>query len=117
MSERLEPCPYCGAECSAEYFDNGVGMQQCGPYHCDKCQASEIGRYDANRNLSRREKQFGWYEPHSEPGSSANVINGKIVTSDEVKEVYRDEFIGNERWNDREYVNHFFDELRRTKED
>lgn len=30
-------CPECGKECEAEFIDNGVGMQQCGPYVCDPC--------------------------------------------------------------------------------
>lgn len=115
--ERLEPCPYCGAVCHAEFFDNGVGMQQCGPYHCEKCQASEIGGYDSKRKLSMREKQLGWYAPYSEPGSSANVIDGKVTTSEDVKEAYYKHFVGNERWNDCEYVDRFFANLRRTKED
>lgn len=36
-------CPYCKNECHADWVDNGVGMVQCGPYHCYKCGASEIG--------------------------------------------------------------------------
>ena len=27
-------CPVCGKDCVAEMVDNGVGMQQCGPYVC-----------------------------------------------------------------------------------
>jgi hypothetical protein len=30
-------CPECGKKCEAEFVDNGVGMQQCGPYVCDPC--------------------------------------------------------------------------------
>ncbi|MEB5480878.1 hypothetical protein P8825_15035 [Shouchella clausii] len=36
-------CPYCSNECHADFVDNGVGMVQCGPYHCYNCGASEIG--------------------------------------------------------------------------
>lgn len=39
-----KPCPYCGFEdCEADWVDVGVGMVQCGPYHCYECGASEIG--------------------------------------------------------------------------
>ena len=41
--EPTEACPYCGEEMRADFVDNGVGMVQCGPYHCYKCNASEIG--------------------------------------------------------------------------
>jgi predicted RNA-binding Zn-ribbon protein involved in translation (DUF1610 family) len=30
-------CPECGAWAQADYVDNGVGMQRCGPYVCDRC--------------------------------------------------------------------------------
>ncbi|GIP62842.1 hypothetical protein J32TS6_13970 [Virgibacillus pantothenticus] len=38
-----ETCPYCGDEMDTDWVDNGIGMVQCGPYHCQKCHASEIG--------------------------------------------------------------------------
>ena len=38
-----EKCAYCGSEMEADWVDNGVGMVQCGPYHCFSCGASEIG--------------------------------------------------------------------------
>jgi len=37
-------CPSCGETAGfwlADYVDNGVGMQKCGPAHCDKCGWSE----------------------------------------------------------------------------
>ncbi|MCA1066369.1 hypothetical protein LCL98_23545 [Rossellomorea aquimaris] len=37
------PCPYCQNQTDADWVDNGVGMVQCGPYHCHDCGASEIG--------------------------------------------------------------------------
>lgn len=82
-------CPYCGTECYADFCDVGVGMVQCGPYHCENCGASEIGGYDKPRELSEREEQTGWYAPHSEPGSSANVIDGRIVSADVMRDIYR----------------------------
>lgn len=36
-------CPYCIGSMKADYVDVGVGMVQCGPYHCYDCGASEIG--------------------------------------------------------------------------
>lgn len=27
-------CPNCGQQVEADFVDNGVGMQQCGPYVC-----------------------------------------------------------------------------------
>jgi len=30
-------CPECGAWATADYVDNGVEMQRCGPYSCDAC--------------------------------------------------------------------------------
>lgn len=36
-------CPYCKDMMEADFVDVGVGMVQCGPYHCCNCNASEIG--------------------------------------------------------------------------
>ncbi len=30
-------CPKCKSVACADYVDNGVGMQQCGPYRCQAC--------------------------------------------------------------------------------
>lgn len=38
-----QECPYCKSEMEADFVDVGVGMVQCGPYHCYECGASEIG--------------------------------------------------------------------------
>lgn len=53
--EPKEKCPYCGDECNADFVDNGVGMVQCGPYHCFSCGASEIGPELWNWYLKDRE--------------------------------------------------------------
>lgn len=90
-----EKCPYCGSDCDADWADVGVGMVQCGPYHCMNCLASEIGPYDKPRELTAKEKETGWYAPGEEPGSSANVIGGKIVTHQEMQSAYRNEFMNN----------------------
>ncbi|HTP77729.1 MAG TPA: hypothetical protein VMJ73_12200 [Rhizomicrobium sp.] len=90
-----ENCPYCGTPCDADFVDIGVGYQQCGPFHCDQCGASEIGPNDEERELTDAERQSGWYAPNSEPGSSANVIGGKFVSHQVMRKAYRDEFKGN----------------------
>lgn len=30
-------CPRCGGELECDMVDNGVGMEQCGPYGCPAC--------------------------------------------------------------------------------
>ena len=93
--EPTENCPYCKWPCTADFVDIGVGFQQCGPFHCEQCGASEIGPHDEPRELSGAEKSTGWYAPASEPGSSANVIGGKVVSHVQMNRAYRDEFVGN----------------------
>lgn len=58
-------CPYCGADCHAEFADVGVGMVQCSPYYCESCGAYEIGPYDGYgpEKRSIEENNTGWYEP------------------------------------------------------
>lgn len=48
-------CPYCGDAMNADYVDVGVGMVQCGPYHCYSCGASEIGPEIADWHYKDRE--------------------------------------------------------------
>jgi len=102
--EPTRNCPYCKTVCRADFVDIGVGMQQCGPYHCDNCLASEIGPYDEERALSEVETRTGWYAPGAEPGSSANVIGGRIVSHVQARETYQQEFAGNAMWHDKDYV-------------
>jgi len=91
----IEHCPYCNAVCQADFVDVGVGYTQCGPFHCLVCEASEIGPNDERRELTEIEAMCGWYAPHSEPGSSANVIAGKIVDHKTALLHYRDKWEGN----------------------
>ena len=79
-------------------------MVQCGPYHCEKCDASEIGPYDQGRELTADEKRTGWYAPHSLPGSSANVIDGKIVTHEQARQAYRDLYPYSATYRGREFI-------------
>lgn len=83
-------CPYCDARCYADFVDIGVGYQQCGPYHCEGCLASEIGPYDKERTPTEQEEKPGWYKPFSPAGSSANVDSyGNIITHYEADTLYR----------------------------
>ena len=109
----VEKCPYCGSWCDADFVDIGVGFVQCGPYHCDQCGASEIGPYDdESRTLIDDERATGWYAPGSEPGSSANVIHGQVVSHQVMKAAYRTEFIGNPLYNVPGEVENWFKEMR-----
>ena len=108
-----ENCPYCRAVCEADFVDVGVGFTQCGPYHCEQCGSSEIGPYDKERPLSEDEKRTGWYAPGAEPGSSANVIGGKIVTHRQMTETYKQVFTGNPLYEVPGYVEQWFEDVRR----
>lgn len=89
-SEPKERCPYCNKLCMADYCDVGVGMIQCGPFHCESCGASEIGPYDEPRELTEAELKAGWYAPDSKPGSSANVDDdGNVIRYFEADTLYR----------------------------
>ena len=111
-NEPVEHCPYCNTVCRADFVDVGIGYVQCGPYFCDKCFASEIGPYDEERPLTKEEEKTGWYKPGSDPGSSANVIDGKPVSHVVMKQVYRDEFKGNPMWEDKDYVDNWWKEIK-----
>ncbi|WP_109150273.1 hypothetical protein [Azospirillum sp. TSO5] len=89
------PCPYCGTVTTCDVADVGVGYVQCGHFHCTACGASEIGPHDKPRELTDDEKRTGWYGPGAEPGSSANVIGGKIVSHTEMRDTYHAAFAGN----------------------
>ena len=81
-------CPYCNYEhCEADHCDVGIGLVQCGPYHCPACEASEISCLDT-RNLTEREKETGWFEPGSPESDVANTVAGHLVNHREAKEYY-----------------------------
>jgi len=89
--EPREPCPYCGTICHADFVDIGVGFQQCGPYHCQRCGASETSPYDEGRELTDSEKATGWYEPGTPAGSAANVDeDGRIIPFWQADNLYRE---------------------------
>ena len=108
-----EKCPYCGTMCDADFVDIGVGMQQCGPFHCDKCGASEIGPFDDERPLSAEETRTGWYAPGQPAGSSVNVIEGRVVSHQQMRATYQAEFAGNPLWHDNKYVDEWWQTIRR----
>lgn len=112
--EPTEPCPYCSAICRADYVDIGVGMQQCGPFHCEFCGASEIGAYDEERSLTPQEVDCGWYAPNSAPGTSANVIGGRIVSHVQARLAYADAFTGNPLWHDKAHVEGWWNNQRNS---
>ena len=88
--EPKERCPYCNALCCADFVDVGVGMIQCGPFHCEACGASEIGPHDEPRPLTKAEQDAGWYGPDTTPGSTANVDEeGRHVRFFEADTAYR----------------------------
>ena len=71
------PCPYCSTQCSADFVDVGIGMVQCGPYHCHECGASEMGP-EGDEGRSEIEKKTGWYQG-GKVSPYANTVNGEIV--------------------------------------
>lgn len=88
--EPKERCPYCNALCCADFVDVGVGMVQCGPYHCERCGSSEIGPHDEERALTPEEEKHGWYAPGTPAGSSANVDDdGNHIRHFEADTLYR----------------------------
>lgn len=113
--EPTEPCPYCGVQCRADFVDVGVGMTQCGPYHCETCGASEIGPHDTSRDLTEAERKNGWYAPGQPPSDKANVVDGKIISYQEMQRFYRVEFVGNPLWEDKDYVEKWRQNIRKEK--
>ena len=85
------PCPYCGADCEADWCDVGVGMVQAGPYHCENCHASEAGSFEDFEAREDYDPSFGWYRPESPPGSTANVhpVTGRHIDWKEADTLYR----------------------------
>lgn len=88
--EPKRPCPYCQAECSADFCDIGVGYQQVGPYHCDACRASEAGAYENTEERPDYDRNTGWYRPDSPPGEHANTDeDGNHISWQEADTNYR----------------------------
>lgn len=86
----LAVCPYCGTkDCEADWVDVGIGLTQCGPYHCEACGAIEIGAYDKPSVLDDKEKETGWYKPGREYGGCSNTVGGRLVKHDVAMAAYR----------------------------
>lgn len=91
MSDK-ENCPYCQAEMDADYVDIGVGFQQCGPFHCVNCGASEIGpEFDeVKATLDADELRTRFYKDRISP--LANQVDGVIVDHNTADTLYRMKF-------------------------
>lgn len=111
-----QPCPYCNALMDADWVDVGVGMVQCGPYHCWECGASEIGpersTYETHRfdgewdyvnisigtqkeiddklGLDEDERRTGFYKRKISP--HCNQIGGKPIDYKTADSIYRAEY-------------------------
>jgi hypothetical protein len=79
-------CPYCGEIIYCDEVDIGIGYQQCGPYHCENCGASEIHPNDT-LPLDEDEQETGFYKNRISP--IANQTNdGKLVNHKKALELY-----------------------------
>lgn len=110
-----EKCPYCREVCYADFIDIGVGMTQCGPYYCEGCGATEIGSYDNRSGMTEIERKLGWWSPEHGPGSSANVIGGKVVGHAEMLDAYRTAFVNNPIYDEPGVVQQWFQDVRGSK--
>lgn len=90
-------CPYCQEPMDADWVDVGVGMVQCGPYHCFACDASEIGPeagsyvngewVQNDLKLDADEKRTGFYKGRISP--HANQVNGVPIDHKTADAIYR----------------------------
>ena len=84
MSFEQDPvlCPYCEHDCrgTAEFVDNGVGLQQVSAYCCDNCHAFQMGpealkpwpSLEYNDGITEEEKRLGWYRGDITPKDKAD---------------------------------------------
>lgn len=97
-----EKCPYCQRETEADWVDVGVGMVQCGPYHCYACGASEIGPelydwYYKDREgntiyLPGKRKYVDWYKKKSTWGGMPLLRIGHPFSEEEIENGYYNPF-------------------------
>lgn len=89
--EPSEKCPYCGSDMYADWVDVGVAMQQCGPYHCTNCGASEIGperiKDGFDKTVSEEELITGYYKAKISP--LANQVNGVLIDHKTAEMLYK----------------------------
>lgn len=96
--EPTQDCPYCQSEMEADFVDVGVGMVQCGPYHCYDCGASEIGPelndwYCKDRNgetiyLPSKRKYFKWAKKKLSFNTRPVLMPGHPFSKTELKTGY-----------------------------
>jgi len=72
--------------CEADFVDVGVGMVQCGPYHCGACGASEIGP-EGKAGCTDEEQRTGWYSG-GKLSPYANTVGGQLVDHRTAKVAY-----------------------------
>lgn len=79
-AEPTESCPFCGETCEADFVDIGIGYQQCSPYHCEACGASQMGPNDDDKDpaLSPEERKCGWFRG-GRFSVDCNTINGEPI--------------------------------------
>lgn len=80
------PCPYCGEVCEADFVDIGVGFQQCGPFHCESCGASQIGP-EGKEGCTDEEKKTGWYKGDM-VSPYATTVKGVLVDHQTARAAY-----------------------------
>jgi len=96
--EPTQECPYCKNDMYADFVDVGVGMVQCGPYHCDGCGASEIGPelhdwYYKDRNgatiyLQTKRSYFKWAKKKVQFTTRAVLMPGHPFSEQELETGY-----------------------------
>ena len=85
----IRECLYCDFPMECDMVDIGVGFQQCGPYHCDNCGASEIHPDDDKSELTQEEIRTNFYKV-GKVSSKANVdANGKLISHKQADYLYR----------------------------
>lgn len=85
----FDTCPFCKFEqCEADWVHNGVALVQCGPFHCDKCGATEMGPEvrDESR-LTEEERSAGWYKADNASMTCAPTVGGVLVGNHQVAKV------------------------------
>ena len=85
-------CPYCGSIMECDTVNVGIGYQQCGPYHCKECGASEIHHSDT-LELDEDEQMTGFYKNRISP--IANTCCGHLVSHVEAKRLYKNGSLDN----------------------
>ena len=85
-------CPYCGSIMECDTVNVGIGYQQCGPYHCKECGASEIHHSDT-LELDEDEQMIGYYKNRISP--IANTCCGHLVSHVEAKRLYKNGSLDN----------------------